>query len=78
MEDISLIEKGEKAENFSLIDEYNLHRIKNKQKYPICWAHSIADMITDTFQIYRIEELKKNLNHRQKEKKFLFLHILVL
>ena len=69
MEDISLIEKGEKAEKFSLIDEYNLHRIKNKQKYPICWAYALVDMITDTFQIYRIEELKKKSEPSSKRKK---------
>ena len=69
MDDILLSEKDSLPKNFSLINEYNLHRQRIGQKYPICWAHSIADMITDTFQIYHIEFKKNNCDFEPPPKR---------
>ena len=51
------MEESKFLEEFSLIKYYNLeNRVRTKQKnYLICWAHALAEMITDTVRIYQID-----------------------
>jgi hypothetical protein len=53
------MEESKFLEEFSLIKKYNLlHRIGTQQEseYPICWAHALAEMITDSVRIYQIDQ----------------------
>jgi hypothetical protein len=56
---------------FSLIEEYNLkNRVRTQQEsgYTICWAHALAEMITDSVQIYQIDVLKSNMSSSKRRK----------
>lgn len=65
------MEESKLPEEFSLIEKYNLkNRIRTQQEseYPICWAHALAEMITDSVQIYKFNESKSNMPSSKRRK----------
>ncbi len=62
------MEESKFPEEFSLIKKYNLRKVKTEQKnYLICWAHALAEMITDSVRIYQIES-KSNMSSSKRRK----------
>jgi len=61
------MEESKLPEEFSLIKEYNLHRVRRQQsEYPICWAHALAEMITNSVRIYQIDAIKSMQSSKRR------------
>jgi hypothetical protein len=62
------MEESKFPEEFSLIEKYNLRKVKTAQKkYLICWAHALAEMITDSVQIYQIESKRRKIDETYED-----------